>query len=132
MNNFYFMKINGKVEPVPYLYINDAPNESWNAIPANQFLSPNEIAEHQLTLLCEADKDYIKRTPSSNLIRMHHSYGMYIRNTYGLWHPNNPNVIKDDLGNGHPDGLSMIAIERLHQLLQHDPYDHAMSIVQEK
>jgi len=55
-------------------------------------------------------------------VMFHSSFGRYVRNTYGMWHPNNPHttravVDKDNesvyTGN-HPDDMSARIIERVY------------------
>lgn len=130
----YYLKNNGVVERVRYHYNSEGPNEQWNNIPSSQFLSVKEIAEHQLMTMQPIDKSYIVQLAKEDLITMHHGYGRWIRNMYGLWHPNNPSVIPNDLGDGHPDGLSMLVIEEIYKRLttKSDAFQDAMSIVQEK
>lgn len=144
-DGFYFLKIDGKVQKYDYPYNNDknSSNEVWKNIPASQFLSVNEIAEHQLEQLTCEQLLSMSKMEKKELIGLHFTYGMWMRNSYGLWHPNNPFIIKDDLGDGHPDGLSMLVIEEIHKRLTtfvptsgrveaSDAFQDAMSIVQEK
>lgn len=130
----YLLKINNKIERVEVPYKNNTENKEWSAIPPEQFLSVKEIAQNEFDRAQPADIDTIRNTSKEDLIRFHHGYGTWIRNNYGLWHPNNPFVVKDDLGDGHPDGLSMLVIEALHDLClgQNKAFDDAMNIVQEK
>jgi hypothetical protein len=53
------------------------------------------------------------------LIRLHHSLGQYIRNTYGLWdRPWVPLISNDvDCAPDHPDAVSMRIIEKLYDRL---------------
>lgn len=136
-NSFYFLKINGKIQKFEYIYSNNDRNEIWKNIPFSEFLSVNEIVEHQLKELPAETKVDFSKMAEDDLIMMHHTYGTWIRNSYGLWHPNNPFVIKNDLGDGHPDGLSMLVIKGIHKRLTtivviEDAFQDAMSIVQEK
>lgn len=129
--NSYILKIDGNVQEFKYTYDRNSVNEGWNNISPSQFLSPDEIANNEISLMKPEDRELFKAMKKEELIRLHFGYGMHVRNTYGLWHPNNPFVIKDDLNEGHPDGLSMRAIYTMHALLQHSPYDNAMSVIQE-
>jgi hypothetical protein len=129
--SWYFLKVNGNIEQVEYSYENDGPNEEWNNIPSSQFLSVDEIAEHQLKQLTIEDLRFFATVEKSELIMMHHSYGRWIRNSYGLWHPKNPFVVPNDLGDGHPDGLSMLTIEAIYKrcTAPRDAFKDAMSII---
>lgn len=127
----YLLKINNKIERVEFPYEHGTENKQWNAIPPEQFLSVKEIAQNEYDRAQPVDITTIQKTQKQDLIGFHHGYGTWIRNNYGLWHPNNPFVIKDDLGDGHPDGLSMLAIEALYDLCvsQNVAFDNAMSII---
>lgn len=138
---WYFLKVDGNVTKVEFEYdLNKKLEEhtAWNSIPIDQFLSVTEIAEHQLKQLPKEQLLTMSNMKKDELIGMHFGYGMWLRNSYALWHPNNPHVIKDDLGDGHPDGLSMLAIEEMYkrlttsELTEIDAFQDAMSIVQEK
>lgn len=130
----YLLKINNKIERVEFPYEHGTDNQEWNSIPSEQFLSVKEIAEHEYGRFPETERSAVCSVEKKDLIQYHHGYGTWIRNNYGLWHPNNPFVVKDDLGDGHPDGLSMLAIEALHDLCtgKNDAFDNAMNVVQEK
>lgn len=124
MSNFYFLKIDGVVTAFEYTCddedqrLDGSSKYTWNNIAPEQFLSCEEIAEHVLTTFeDEADVRDFKQVAYEDLIMYHHSFGRWIRNTYGLWHPKNPYVIAGDTGDGHPDGLSMRAIKLAHQIL---------------
>lgn len=132
-SNWYFLKVKGNIEKVEYTYEANIVNEIWESIPASQFLSVEEIAGHQLARISSEDLKFFRETEKKDLIGMHHSYGRWIRNSYGLWHPNNPFVVKGDLEDGHPDGLSMLVLELIHKRCnQYNAFQDAMSIVQEK
>lgn len=109
---------------------------NWDSLTAEHFLSVSEIVLDLCLNVSKEDRNWIKVMKTSDLIGLHHTVGQYIRNTYGLWHPNQPMVIKDDLGDGHPDGISMIILEKFHAYLNNpdeQAYQDAMSILtQEK
>lgn len=136
-STWYFLKINGKVAEV--IFADTEQNDStWKKIPSEHFLSVKEIAEHQLQQMTCEQLLSMSKMKKEELIGLHFSYGMWLRNSYGLWHPNNPFPVKNDLGDGHPDGLSMLVIEEIHKRLttvattESDAFQDAMSIVQEK
>lgn len=131
--NWYFLKINGTTQQFTYPGPLEEGNEIWQNIPADQFLSVKEIADHQLASLQSDDLRFFREVEEKDLITLHFSYGMWLRNSFGLWHPNNPFIIDGDLGDGHPDGLSMLVIKEIHKRCnQYDAFQDAMSIVQEK
>lgn len=108
-----------------------AINDEYDNVDSSMFLSPDEIVAHQLTDLSTENVEFLKNMKADDLITMHSTYGRWIRNSYGLWHPNNPHVIKDDLGDGHPDGISMNVITKIYKNLTepHGAYNSAMSII---
>lgn len=64
---------------------------------------------------------------AGNLGQLHHSFGQWIRNTFLLWHPKNPNTMLDykpELVDGadhsprHPDAVSMRVMETLYARLK--------------
>lgn len=143
-NNFYFLKINGQVREFEFTYdskdqtLNPTSLYTWNHIRPEQFLSVSQIVDHEFERLSVDEKTDFSNFPEQDLIQLHHEYGRWIRNSYGLWHPGNPFVIPGDPGDGHPDGLSMLVIKALHKLCntpapKTDAFEDAMTIiVQEK
>lgn len=141
MSKMYYLKINGRIEEFHYTYDMDDQRfdgtspMTWNNIPKDQFLSIDEMADHIISNFQPDDIKTIKSMARDELIKLHHGFGTWVRNTYGLWHPTNPNIIPGDLGDGHPDGVSMRVIETIHDRLINNAssataaYDHAMSII---
>ncbi len=97
-------------------------------------LTPDEVVEDMFNLWDDHSKKEYLAVGYDHLISLHHGLGMAVRNAYGLWHPKYPGVIEGDLGDGHPDGISMKILEALYKRIesQHSAYDAAISIVQEK
>lgn len=97
-------------------------------------LTPAEVVEDLFSKWKDITKKEFLSIGFDNLITLHHGFGMVIRNTYGLWNPNYPGIVEGDLGDGHPDGISMKILEMLYKRIeaQYSAYDAAMSIVQEK
>lgn len=104
-------------------------NAIWDSLESNDFLTRDQILADLHVEISREDKDYIKAIVFSDLIQLHHSFGQWIRNTYGLWHPNNP--MTDNNGNGHPDDISFAIIEDFYRDLTnpHAAYNAAMSII---
>lgn len=77
------------------------------------FPSPTEIVDVILNydLIDDDTKSTLIR--GDNLISLHFTLGQWIRNTFGLWNPDNP-YIKDT----HPDDLSQEIIEKLAKRLK--------------
>jgi hypothetical protein len=56
----------------------------------------------------EADRERLKATDKKDLIRYHHSWGMRIRNYYGLWR-GNTKLLESACGTScHPDTASSV------------------------
>jgi len=57
------------------------------------------------------DKDVIKETNRSDLVRFHHGWGTGIRNSFSLWGGNNELILSICSSLCHPDDASMKIIE---------------------
>ena len=66
--------------------------------------------------LSEKEKQEIRRTPKEDLIKYHHTWGMAIRNGFGLRRGNQ--ALMKDTGAEDPDGASMVLIEAVWEHLQ--------------
>jgi hypothetical protein len=66
-----------------------------------KYLTKAQIVEDILLSLTDADRIMLKYTPKDHLIRYHHTFGTYIRNTYKLWDKEYPY-----LEGKHPDDYS--------------------------
>ncbi|MDE1830599.1 MAG: hypothetical protein KGI25_09780 [Thaumarchaeota archaeon] len=106
----------------------------WETLDTQNFLTPEEVVEDLFNTWDDKSKKEFLAVGYENLIMLHHGFGTSIRNIYGLWHPKYPGSIPGDLGDGHPDGISMKIIEGLYKRIetQHSAFDDAMSIIQEK
>lgn len=76
-------------------------------------LTKAQIVEDVLASLTEADRVLLKYTPEDRLISYHLTFGMYIRNTYKLWHPDYPY-----LDGAHPDDFSFEIIKEVWKRLR--------------
>lgn len=86
---------------------------------ATIFLDKERIADDLLNNLTDEDKKAFAHTPKNNIIRYHLNFGMWIRNTYSMWDPNNPYTDPNDPeGPTHPDQYSYAVMELLHGRLQ--------------
>ncbi len=106
----------------------------FSTLDTRHLLTPNEVVEDMFNIWDDNSKKEFLSVGFNNLITLHHGFGTSIRNTYGLWHPKYPGVIENDLGDGHPDGISMKIIEALYKRFeaQHTAYDNAMSIFKQE
>ena len=76
------------------------------------------VVKDILTRLSEKDKATVRNTKLEDLIQFHHTWGMAIRNYYGLWRGNDA-VIRDACGRAcHPDDVSMLIIVAVWRQLQ--------------
>lgn len=79
------------------------------------YLSEEQIFQDILLYkLSEKQKEEFKSIEADDLIMLHHGFGMWIRNNYDLWKPENPNVVLlDSFHENFPDQISQRIIERL-------------------
>lgn len=79
------------------------------------YLSEEQIFQDILLYkLSEKQKEEFKSIEAGDLIKFHHSFGRWIRNTYRLWEEGNPHVIHNDtMHDLFPDQVSQRIIERL-------------------
>lgn len=83
---------------------------------------PSNVDEAARLIAAELDDDFkarVRSTKQDDLILYHHSWGMGIRNSFGLWR-GNEKLLKS-CGQGkiaHPDECSMIIIRAVWELLQ--------------
>lgn len=92
------------------------------------FMSPKEIGEELRGKLTPEDiQAILDLGDKDQLHSLHHGYGMWIRNTYNLWHEKNPHTMLDyqpelrdgaDYSPRHPDAVSMRIIEQLYAKLK--------------
>ena len=124
----YIIKKNNEITIVSF----DADTE----IAPHAFLTEDEIIYDIVThrLNDEKTRNEICNTSEENLFQFHFDFGMWVRNSYGLWQPNNPIV-----GDKHPDDLSMELIKLVVKTLngEYEPqvnltshnYDRAMKVL---
>lgn len=79
------------------------------------FMTEEQIFQDILLYkLTEKQKEEFKDMEADDLILLHHGFGMWIRNNYDLWKPENPNVmLEDSFHEKFPDQISQRIIERL-------------------
>lgn len=113
--------------------INAHTREEWNALIPAAFLNIQEIIDDLMLLYTTQERAALAVWIQDDLIKLHHTFGQFIRNRYGLWHINNPLIIPGDPGDGHPDGISFAIIKTFHALCQeqNNAYNNAMSIIKE-
>ena len=99
-------------------------SNEYENISTEQFLKEDQIIQDILNRLHDDVKLKIQTVKKQDLIKFHHNVGTFIRNSYGLWHKNNPinkgpSVIKHgiDCSPNHPDAISMRIIEGIHLIL---------------
>jgi len=69
----------------------------------------DEAADHVLKLLSPEEREKFVSYAEQDLILLHHSLGMYIRNEFGLWDGRNKALLSQ-FEYRHPDDISSIII----------------------
>lgn len=88
-------------------------------VPVEEFLTIDEIVEDILqNRLDDATMHQIRAFDRNELTMLHFSFGMWIRNTYGLWLENNPLTELDEQSDQHPDAISFDIIKLVWKRLQ--------------
>ena len=80
---------------------------------------PQSVAEAVsalLALIKPEDKEQIRRMNQKDLMELHFTLGMYIRNNFGFWQGNRR--LLADCGNANADDASGVIIEALWRTLQ--------------
>ena len=101
---------NGK--PYRAVFKFNTAEELANMIDLDTLLSVTEIADCVMGELSDEDIRDIAALPFKELINFHSTLGQDIRNTFGLWIENNPNV------EFHPDDTSMDVLTLLWKACQ--------------
>lgn len=65
--------------------------------------------ERMLSVMTAEQRELVRGTACSDLIRFHDNLGMWIRNQFGLWRGNKE--LMEACGLPHPDDCSMVIIE---------------------
>ena len=73
------------------------------------------VRVHLLTMTDE-EKKLVRNTPEEDLINLHFSWGLNIRNEFGLWKGNNELI--ESCGEFEPDGASSAIIDAVWRALQ--------------
>lgn len=91
-----------------------------------------QIVEHLASALDEHDRGkLIEMGDADDLAMIHHGFGTWVRNTYNLWHAENPHTLKGyepelkdgvDYSPRHPDAVSGRIIEALYKKLKEQPH----------
>lgn len=89
------------------------------SVPLEFYPSVRIVVVDILAHLSQENKQTLRDTAFDDLIKYHFSYGMYIRNHYGLWRGNKI-LLEDACGMlpCHPDNASHVIIERTWRALQ--------------
>lgn len=75
-----------------------------------------EVVKDMISDIPESVKAEIVSTTEDDLIHSHHGLSTYIRNTYGLWENQNPQLLKAT-GEDHPDDASMVILKAVREAL---------------
>lgn len=88
-----------------------------------EFLTEDQILED---LIKDQDSRTITDNSKDDLIILHQTFGMYIRNEYHLWDANNPVTNYGTFkwnSDHHPDQISQRLIERLYEYWMNNPLE---------
>ena len=75
-----------------------------------------EAVKVHLLTMTDKEKEMVRNTPEEDLINFHFSWGLHIRNEFGLW-AGNSELIKS-CGEFEPDGASSAIIDEVGRVLQ--------------
>lgn len=124
----YILKRNGAVKLVKFA-------------DGDEFLTVEEIVDDIIKHRLDAEAIDILKNESAKPL-LHLSFGMWIRNSYGLWLKENPltdhtdeSYIVDgiDYNPKHADAVSAVIIEKIHQQLSGaNNYDDAMKAINQE
>ena len=107
MSEQYILKIDGKID----LYA-----QEFDEVDPMHYLTKKDIitdfVENQLK---DVNRSLFTEITKKEVIRLHTSIGMWIRNNYGLWHEQNPLTRME--GNNHPDDVSFEILEAVWDIL---------------
>jgi hypothetical protein len=114
--------VKGRWLAVNHGFIEDDEAATEEHVP---YLSEDQIVEAELKRLRPDDVKYLRVAgENGDLARLHMHYGLWLRNTYNLWHQENPHTmlgyapeLRDgaDCNPRHPDNMSGRIIEKLYQ-----------------
>jgi len=115
-----------------YMFRYGEGETEFDNISTSFFLPAEEIVTDLVGRLPNEDIELLKDMKEQDLISLHSSFGMMIRNMYGLWHPNNP-YINTRTSDFHPDQYSFYIITQLHKKLNNnnavEAYEEAMKVL---
>jgi hypothetical protein len=70
-----------------------------------------EAVESVISILSEEDRNSLKNIRKEDLIELHFSLGLLIRNNLGLWGDNKKLLETDDFKDAHPDNISSVIMK---------------------
>jgi len=128
MTTMFIIKRDGEIGPVEFC----VKTKEFERIKPDEFLSVNEIVQEILDNTSQKELLEIRDMNKNDLILLHHNFGRWIRNSYGLWLEQNPliqvNAEPDSLQ--HPDNLSFDIIEKVYaRLTSYESFDSAKTVM---
>lgn len=126
------LKNNGVVEMITFSSREEYEKSTFTP---DMFLSKEEIVEDLLTRLEQENLTYLTTCPEDDLIMLHHGFGTWIRNIYGMWLPENPYTKGEDaMADEFPDQYSFTVITMLHNHLNNkqqaiNAFDRAKKVI---
>ena len=113
------MFLKNKSNEIELVNVEDADEGQYESIDPQRFLTFDEIVEDLPIRISEEDSKFFSEMKGDDHISLHHTFGRWIRNSYGLWESTNPftdiseNVAMDS--DEHPDNYSGLIIEAFHK-----------------
>ena len=101
-------------KPYRHQYQFNTTEELANLIDLSTLLTVDEIVGVILAEMEDDDVEDLTALTYSELITLHQTAGREIRNAFGLWIEDNPNI------EDHPDDTSMVILERCWLALKKD------------
>lgn len=95
--------------------------ETENKPPATIDEAVDRLINGLADALSEKDSSKIAKMDDEDLVLLHHTLGRWIRNNFGLWGRNHPELMDDCISrgcsSGHPDDASMMIMTALRDRL---------------
>lgn len=82
----------------------------YNKNPDGSFMDKDQVVKDLTSRLFRDDIDTIRNMKSDDLITLHHGFGTWIRNSYGLWAEDYPHIPEGI----HPDDFCFEIITEFH------------------
>lgn len=87
--------------------------------------TPATLDEAVNLIIKQLDPQEVEFALSHSPCEVHHTFGRYLRNTWGLWQKDSPLAtwFREKLEIGHADDMSGIILDCVWKTLQHQPWN---------